>query len=284
MKKNEFFNELRKKLKILKKEEVEDIIREYEDNINEKIKNGYSEEDAIKSFGNIDELCNEILDAYKISYENTNSFEDVVSNYVSKISNWLKNIISNFSNDTAEEILNMIFKVFAIIILIFILRLPYYLILGICHMILEIFPSPIDDILTFLWTLVLEISYIIIAIMMFMSIFKKNKKEKKIKIKEDKPVFENVKVKNKKETTKDSSILNFFISFGIFVTKIFSIFLVVPMVLLLVFALICLGLVISFIFDSVFLLGPMITILGFVIFLISIIIFITKCIFKREVK
>ena len=115
MKKNEFFNELRKKLKILKKEEVEDIIREYEDNINEKIKNGYSEEDAIKSFGNIDELCNEILDAYKISYENTNSFEDVVSNYVSKISNWLKNIISNFSNDTAEEILNMIFKVFAII-------------------------------------------------------------------------------------------------------------------------------------------------------------------------
>ena len=44
MKKNEFFNELRKKLKILKKEEVEDIIREYEDNINEKIKNGYSED------------------------------------------------------------------------------------------------------------------------------------------------------------------------------------------------------------------------------------------------
>ena len=110
MKKNEFFNELRKKLKILKKEEVEDIIREYEDNINEKIKNGYSEEDAIKSFGNIDELCNEILDAYKISYENTNSFEDVVSNYVSKISNWLKDIISNFSNHTAEEILNIIFK------------------------------------------------------------------------------------------------------------------------------------------------------------------------------
>ena len=64
----------------------------------------------------------------------------------------------------------------------------------------------------------------------------------------------------------------------------FSIFLLVPMVLLLVFALICLGLVISFIFDSVFLLGPMITILGFVIFLISIIMFITKCILKREAK
>ena len=119
-------------------------------------------------------------------------------------------------------------------------------------MILEIFPSPIDDILTFLWTLVLEISYIIIAIMMFMSIFKKNKKEKKIKIKEDKPVFENVKVKNKKETTNDNSILKFFISFGIFVAKVFSIFLVAPLVLLLIFALICLGLVISFIFDSVF--------------------------------
>ena len=151
-------------------------------------------------------------------------------------------------------------------------------------MILEIFPSPIDDILTFLWTLVLEISYIIIAIMMFMSIFKKNKKEKKIKIKEDKPVFENVKVKNKKETTNDNSILKFFISFGIFVTKVFSIFLVAPLVLLLIFALICLGLVISFIFDSVFLLGPIITILGFVIFLISIIMFIVKYIFKREVK
>ena len=66
MNKKEFISELKSKLSILKKEEVNDIVNEYSEHIEEKIKSGKSEKEAIEEFGDIDELVSGILDAYKI--------------------------------------------------------------------------------------------------------------------------------------------------------------------------------------------------------------------------
>ena len=48
-------------------EEKKDIINEYSDIIDEKVKHGKTEEESVKEFGNIDELAEEILKAYKIN-------------------------------------------------------------------------------------------------------------------------------------------------------------------------------------------------------------------------
>jgi len=53
--KKEFLDSLEKKLSVLEDNEKQDIIIEYTDTINEKIKQGQTEEEAIKDFGNIDE-------------------------------------------------------------------------------------------------------------------------------------------------------------------------------------------------------------------------------------
>ena len=63
MKKKEFLEKLRKKLNILEDGEVDDIILEYEGYIDERIDNGASEEEAVESFGDIDELADELLRA-----------------------------------------------------------------------------------------------------------------------------------------------------------------------------------------------------------------------------
>ena len=67
MNKEKFIKELTKKLNILSEEEKNDIILEYEDIIEEKIKHGKTEEEAVKEFGDIDKLTKEILEAYKIN-------------------------------------------------------------------------------------------------------------------------------------------------------------------------------------------------------------------------
>lgn len=66
MDKTTFLEELEKSLHVLKEEEIQDIIGEYEQHIDMKIKNGQTEEQAIADFGTVRELASEILEAYHV--------------------------------------------------------------------------------------------------------------------------------------------------------------------------------------------------------------------------
>lgn len=66
MDKTTFLEELEKSLHVLKEEEIQDIIGEYEQHIDMKVKNGQTVEQAIADFGNVRELATEILEAYHV--------------------------------------------------------------------------------------------------------------------------------------------------------------------------------------------------------------------------
>lgn len=78
MNKSEFLNELEKRIRVLEKDEIKDILAEYSQHIEMRIESGLSEADAIKDFGSIDELTAEILEAYHVNPEyerETENFE-----------------------------------------------------------------------------------------------------------------------------------------------------------------------------------------------------------------
>ena len=66
MKKEEFLAKLRKNLSILEEKEIQDIVEEYEQHIDMKMKGGLSEEAAIQDFGDLKELTAGILEAYHV--------------------------------------------------------------------------------------------------------------------------------------------------------------------------------------------------------------------------
>lgn len=66
MKKEEFLTKLKKNLSVLEEGEVWDIVEEYEQHIDMKMKEGLSEEAAIKDFGDLKELTAGILEAYHV--------------------------------------------------------------------------------------------------------------------------------------------------------------------------------------------------------------------------
>lgn len=66
MNKEGFLKELREHLRVLDEREQEDIIDEYAQHIDLKMKSGLSEEEAISDFGNIGELASDILEAYHV--------------------------------------------------------------------------------------------------------------------------------------------------------------------------------------------------------------------------
>lgn len=66
MDKREFLHELEKYLAILDEKEQQDILDEYSQHIEMKMKSGMSEEEAIRDFGDINELAVDILGAYHV--------------------------------------------------------------------------------------------------------------------------------------------------------------------------------------------------------------------------
>ncbi|MBY0758230.1 MULTISPECIES: DUF1700 domain-containing protein [Sellimonas] len=69
MNKREFLDELKSHLRVLETKEQQDILDEYAQHIDLKIKSGQSEEEAISDFGNIEELASDILEAYHVNPE-----------------------------------------------------------------------------------------------------------------------------------------------------------------------------------------------------------------------
>lgn len=69
MSKEEFLRELERKLHVLNEQERRDVLEDYAQHIDLKIKNGQSEEEAVRSLGDPGELAAEMLDVYHINSE-----------------------------------------------------------------------------------------------------------------------------------------------------------------------------------------------------------------------
>ena len=109
MKKREFLAKLRKKLSVLEESEVDDIIKEYGGYIDEKIESGVAEEEAVSSFGSIDELSAELLSAYKVKVKEEK--EDPIGNFASKVLQTIDKLIDTLSKKTPKEIIRFVIEI-----------------------------------------------------------------------------------------------------------------------------------------------------------------------------
>lgn len=228
MSKKEFIKLLEQKLDILDEEELKDIINEYKDTIDEKVKHGKTEEEAVEDFGSIDELAKEILKAYKINpkygekkdnvKEVINDCESLIKRSAKKLANFSKSIVDDFKNSnnnlTIELIFEILIKGILLLVLFAILRLPFEFINYLGESILDIAFYPLDSILVFVWKVVLFLLYFVCCVLISIAMFKqyfnnenidvkeqKSKKQIKKKEVESKPESEN---KKEKVVVKDS--------------------------------------------------------------------------------
>ena len=183
MNKKQFISELEKRLKVLNENERKDIINEYSDIINEKVKNGETEEQAVLEFGNIDSLVKEILESYKINPDYDNGFskkakevasntEDFIKRGAKKLADTTTNVVNDFKNSgntlTLETIFEIILKVFVFLIILAILRVPFYLLRSLGGIF-----DPFDLGLSIIWNIIMWFIYIICCVLVGIIFFKK---------------------------------------------------------------------------------------------------------------
>ncbi len=283
MKKAEFLKELEKRLKVLNSEERNDIINEHRDIIEEKIKAGKSEEEAVADFGKINDLTKEILKAYKVDpdyNEEAGNFDDVIK----KAANWLSEKSKSFfasvdkKEITSEHIFEIIIKVFIVLVVLHILRIPFFIFSSMGSSLFEhsIFPFIL---LKYIWIVLIEMVYIISAILIVFVIFKdyffvkKNtektnkSKNSKSELKKEKVIEEKLKKENTiKETSKNEK------NSGLIVIKVLIFVTIVFPLAMLAFALmISLSFLSFFVIKGLILWGPLLLVLGLLLFVFFVI-------------
>ena len=159
MNKKEFIKELTKKLQVLEENEIKDIIDEYSAIIDEKVKHGKTEEEAVKDFGNISELIEEILSAYKINpkYKNdtvkniVDDCEVLIKKGASKLTDFSKKVVDDFKKDdskfSAETMFEIIIKVFIMLIIFALIVIPFDLLFDLGSGLLGVAFYPLDVVL-----------------------------------------------------------------------------------------------------------------------------------------
>ena len=207
MNKKSFIKKLKNNLNVLEESEVKDIIEEYSDIIDEKIKDGKTEEEAIKDFGDINELSKEILKAYKINPkfieddepEFRQDFEKTIKKGAKKLSNFTKSVVDDIKkhdNITLEFICEIVIKIIILLIIYAILTVPFWALLGLGHAIFDIAFFPLDIILNVIWGILVWVLYFVVGVIIAITMFKNNFK------------VEEVKEEPKKKTTKNNEEKN----------------------------------------------------------------------------
>ncbi len=230
MKKEEFLKKLRKKLEMLENSEVEDIINEYAGYIEEKIESGVKEEEAVESFGDVEELANELLAAYKIKVKKEN---DPIGDFSKKVMETINLIVDELSEKSSKEILQFIIEICVLLFMIGICRIPVSMLISLGKEVFYILSSPINRIFFMIWKFVLEFAYLILSILVFVRIFEKryltkiernkkeeikkenNTKKKNITEKKVEPIFE--------EKTRTYHFGETIIKIGVFFLKFMAI-------------------------------------------------------------
>jgi len=182
--KKEFLDSLEKKLSVLEDNEKQDIIIEYTDTINEKIKQGQTEEEAIKDFGNIDDLVKEILIAYKINP----NYEDKQDNFSKKGEELIKQgaeAMSDLGRKVAKKcnitskdislefIAEIIIRIFIVLIALLILKGVFTIFSELGESIFDSFYSPLGSVFVLFWNVLLFAIFILVTVLMVIALFKK---------------------------------------------------------------------------------------------------------------
>ena len=212
MNQEEFLKKLRKRLEVLEDSEIEDILSEYEGFIEEKVSKGLTEEQAVKELGNFNEIVDDLLAAYKV--KRTSGEENIFNKVINKISDAIDLFMESLNNKSGKDIVKVLIEIILILFLICLLKIPFAMIRDLGSSIFFELTFPIGNIFSSIWAFIIEISYIIVAVIFFIKTFEKryfkditenivNKREEKpdssksAKIKKEKATKTEVKKENK---------------------------------------------------------------------------------------
>lgn len=172
MNKEEFLSALDRRLQLINEKERRDIIDEYRSHIEMKVADGKSEEEAIADFGNIDELVDDILDAYKINTDRANqSFDRKFNVFMDDLFEGFKRFLGSFTSLEVDDVVKLIFEVIIILLMLAIVHIPFSIVGSLGSSLLRnLIGFGIGFTLAGIWKVIIELAYVVVFIVVIVNV------------------------------------------------------------------------------------------------------------------
>lgn len=157
----EFVNRLNSRLYLLKESERRDIIDEYIGHIDLKMKEGKTEAEAIKDFGDIEELAREILGAYHI--DSTKVEEKTIDIYVKQIFDYFNRVTEKILGLSTAQLAGVFVEFVVLLIILNLMRIPVNICVNMfAHLFLWL-PMGVYQIVYGITDIIINLAFIVIA-------------------------------------------------------------------------------------------------------------------------
>lgn len=169
---------LRDELDLFTNEKQNEFILDYQNLLKEKTASGLSLEEAVKMVGTPESYAKKILNQYGLKGKRNKGF---FYRKFEELFEVIHHVVDTMAKNSWQENLKIIFDLFILIVFIALLKIPFIAIENIGDGLFEVLNSP--TVLT-IWSFVIDVVYLIVALMAFMNIFTRwfknlNSKKKK---------------------------------------------------------------------------------------------------------
>ena len=301
MKKQEFLDRLKNRIDVLDDSEVQDIMMEYERHILEKMNKGKSEEEAIRDFGDFNELIKDILSAYKIKDiqvpKHRNKMADWLKKAVNEIQNFIEPLFFGVFKLRGKQVLYFLGYIALTLLLVFLIQYPIWLVKVLGKLLLSSIPFSLGRIFGGLFTFLINVAHLGISILILVlgvqraiEVATEKKivsygfttKETLIKVE---PAEENVSLNDNpivpSKIKREPVILPFIGKSFVLLFKVFVFLCMIPGIMFVMGLVAILGVMIAFLMKGIYFVGLFLIVIGFLLGSLTIIDLIVRSVYKK---
>ena len=173
----EFFKKVEEKLDVLDKEVLESEINIYREVIKNQKQQGANEEDIIKAFGSIEEIQRKILKKHGINPDKVLKTKNFFAEKFEELFEVIHRVVEVMSKNTLKENVKIILDLLILIVLICLIKIPFILVRNLGDSLIAYLEMPV---VSDIWAIIIDLIYIIVAVIVFMNIFTKWFKKLKV--------------------------------------------------------------------------------------------------------
>ena len=170
MNKKEFESSFLEHLDILIEDEKQKELRFYINKIEEQERLGMSEEEAVKSLGDIESIISQVLSKRGIDFSKVYKKHGFIYSKFEQFFQVIRRLVDAMSKNDFKSNLKIIFDLLILFAFIAILKIPFIVVQNLGDTILGYFSIPV---LADIWSLLIDLVYIVVAFIVFMHIFQK---------------------------------------------------------------------------------------------------------------
>lgn len=170
MNRNHYLQEFKNGLSIFEESYQQEKVLELEEKISKLVEQGKSEEEALEELGDVTACIESILHENHVNLKNSNQKNNFFAQKAETVFDVINHVIDVMSKNSAKANGKILFDIFILIVLVCIIKIPFILLRDLGESLLAFLAIPF---IVNVWHLIVEIVYIVIAVFVFLNIFKR---------------------------------------------------------------------------------------------------------------